>query len=390
MIEIVYKEEKKEAKGNEGFFRLPNNIRQIGECKGKQKIYMEDFAYTFLRRFAEKNPQEQRVAILLGKCNWTDGITYRFIRSAIAVENMEVSQENICFNEQVWKQVQSDMEQYFPEQEILGWFLSSPELPQEVSEVILRAHLNHFAGNDKVLFMMEPLEREEAFYTYENAMLKRENGYYIYYEKNEPMQSYMIDHKQSNSLEDGQVPDRAVRDFRKILGNSPESGHGKGISRSMVYGLGSLAVLAAVVYNVGFSGNYEELKTAVSDFTGIGKTDSVEVSELSQKEVSGRAVTPEVTQEPKEPQKEPQEKEDTPKPEISAEPPKEEFSGMDEDADETTAGVYREYTIKKGDTISRISEHFYGTLGKIEEICKLNQLDPEEIIYVGQKILLPR
>ena len=39
MIEIIYKEEKQEARGNESYFRLPKNIRQIGDCKGKQKIY---------------------------------------------------------------------------------------------------------------------------------------------------------------------------------------------------------------------------------------------------------------------------------------------------------------------------------------------------------------
>ena len=50
MIEIVYKEEKKEANGNEEFFYLPKNIRQIGEIKGVRKIYVEDYVYTFLKR----------------------------------------------------------------------------------------------------------------------------------------------------------------------------------------------------------------------------------------------------------------------------------------------------------------------------------------------------
>ena len=31
MIEIVYEKEKQKSEGNESFFRIPNNIRQIGE-----------------------------------------------------------------------------------------------------------------------------------------------------------------------------------------------------------------------------------------------------------------------------------------------------------------------------------------------------------------------
>ena len=44
MIEIIYKEEQKKAEGNEEFFEVPKNIRQIGEIKGHQKIYIEDYA----------------------------------------------------------------------------------------------------------------------------------------------------------------------------------------------------------------------------------------------------------------------------------------------------------------------------------------------------------
>ncbi|MFQ7552138.1 MAG: hypothetical protein ACLRMZ_19785 [Blautia marasmi] len=50
MIEIVYEKEKQKPEGNEGFFHIPNNIRQIGEVNETQKIYIEDYAYTYLCR----------------------------------------------------------------------------------------------------------------------------------------------------------------------------------------------------------------------------------------------------------------------------------------------------------------------------------------------------
>ena len=55
MIEIVYEKEKQKPEGNEGFFRIPNNIRQIGEVNETQKIYIEDYAYTYLCRISSGN-----------------------------------------------------------------------------------------------------------------------------------------------------------------------------------------------------------------------------------------------------------------------------------------------------------------------------------------------
>ena len=47
MIEIVYKENKEQANGNEGYFHLPKNIRQVGNTNAGSgfiwKIMSEPF-----------------------------------------------------------------------------------------------------------------------------------------------------------------------------------------------------------------------------------------------------------------------------------------------------------------------------------------------------------
>ena len=61
MIEVIYKEEKQEAKNGENLFNLPRNIRQVGLTTGNMRIYIEDYVYTFLtslpgmRSVPEKN-----------------------------------------------------------------------------------------------------------------------------------------------------------------------------------------------------------------------------------------------------------------------------------------------------------------------------------------------
>ena len=91
MIEIVYEKEKQKSEGNESFFRIPNNIRQIGEVGGTQKIYIEDYAYTYLCRISSENLSKGIGAVLLGQANWKEGISYLFVKSAVSLSiNEEV------------------------------------------------------------------------------------------------------------------------------------------------------------------------------------------------------------------------------------------------------------------------------------------------------------
>lgn len=202
MIEVIYNEETARAKENAEIVKLPKNVRQIGEIKSRQKIYMEDYVYTFLKKIARNSHGDETAAILYGSCHWTEQGVYLFIRSALQIRNLELSPEHIRLDDKVWSQVYEDGKKYFPEQEIVGWFASFPGFSMQINEEIRKTHLNHFGGNDKVLFLMEPGEMEEAFYAYENNQMVRILGHYIYYEKNDPMQNYMIDMSDNKSIEE--------------------------------------------------------------------------------------------------------------------------------------------------------------------------------------------
>ena len=196
MIEVIYKDEKQEAKGNESIFSVPKNIRQIGQTSEDYRIYMEDYVYTFLGRTAgagDINGEEKKcLAVLTGETKWASGITYMFIRGALDVEAEDISAEHIEFTEKMWKKIQEETEKYFEGQEIVGWFFSQRSIPLEATELLKRVHLKHFGGGEKVLMLMDPAEREEVFFRYENSFLVKQNGYYLYYEKNPQMQSYCL------------------------------------------------------------------------------------------------------------------------------------------------------------------------------------------------------
>lgn len=449
MIEIIYKEDQKQAEGNEKFFRIPNNIRQIGEIRGQQKIYIEDYAYTFLKKISRIPEEGGKVAILLGQYHWAEGNAYLFIKSALQIRNMEVSPEHIVFNDKVWGQVYEDSRKYFPQQEIVGWFISLPGFNMQINEVLLKTHLNHFAGNDKVLFVAEPGEWEEAFFVYENNQLNRQPGYYIYYEKNEPMQAYMIEMSQNKSIEETEkVPDRAVMNFRKAVKQNYEK---KDISKNrktnkmtdremeetvigkenqknsrMVWTLGGCTVAAALALGITFFNSYQNM----SETLGILETgQEAEQQEEIAKEASAQAAEtndePLISMQDMNPQKITNEENNTEDTQIETETDTDTTGGQDvsqenaesdaadqnpdgeneqaemteQSSSETDASAAMmiegqtaggdEYIIQKGDTLTSISKRYYGTIAKVEEICRLNGISPEDIIYAGQKLVLP-
>ena len=52
---------------------------------------------------------------------------------------------------------------------------------------------------------------------------------------------------------------------------------------------------------------------------------------------------------------------------------------------------YKEYTVRKGDTLYTICKAFYGSGSKelLSEICSINGMDNADFIYVGQVLKLP-
>lgn len=418
MIEIVYKEEKQEPNGNEGYFTLPKNIRQIGECKGKQKIYIEDYAYTYLRRMAEE-AKGGCAAILFGRYNWSDGNAYLFVRSAMQIHTMEPAADYLKFDDAVWGEVHEVMEKYFPGQAILGWALSLPEYREETNERILKTHLNHFGGNDKTFLRLDAAEKEETFFLYEGNALVGADGFYVYYEKNEPMQNYMVDQNQNRSVENtNNVNDRAVTDFRRIVEEKKETREPEG-KKTGYYAIAACAAAALIFTAVHKYADIDFLSFANSRGTAavtassgsevkketadIGKKENGEYE--SEREQQTEQQTEQRTEEPGDAGvegigvsdgetdtntipdgQEMQTAGNTVQMEMTD--PVSDSAGGEDAA--VSAQVWQEYTVQKGDTLSKISEQYYGTMGRVKDICELNGIASEDLILAGQKILLPK
>lgn len=384
MIEVVYKDEKKKPVGNESFFQIPRNIRQIGDVDDHFKIYIEDYAFHYLDRSADE-VSNGKIALLLGRTNWAEGVTYIFIKSAFCLTGIEVDANHIPFDEKVFRQADDVMKEHFPQQEIVGWFFTAPEYSMEITDAMVRAHLNYFGGNDKVFFMMEPIDGEEAFFRYDNGKMCRQKGYYLYYERNDAMQEFMIEVNHNAPMEKTDtVSDQAVKNFRKII--SHQDKEEKKTLPYFMYASVAAAVLLLLAFGTGYLKDYQDMKE-------VGETVLETVSLLPASESTPLAtpmpsaavttepsvtVTPTLKKTPRATQKPSETPKETPK---SSETPKV--------TEIPAAARVKSYTIQPGDTLTSISQSVYGSAKQVDAICRLNGISKEAIIYPGEKILLP-
>jgi nucleoid-associated protein YgaU len=57
----------------------------------------------------------------------------------------------------------------------------------------------------------------------------------------------------------------------------------------------------------------------------------------------------------------------------------------------TTRPAAQEYTVKAGDTLTKLAERFYNSMSKWEKIYEANKdsLKNPNYIYIGQKLMIP-
>ena len=411
--------------------QLPKNIRQIGNIPGAVRIYMEDYVYTYLHGNGRAG-WAHRGSIFLGSRCQENGQKYIFISGLVHIPDENFKDGIPEFTDLMWGGIYQDMKQFYENVEILGWGMDVAGASAKLTGDLERIHRNAFQGQDKLLFLMDSLEKEEAFYVYEKNMLRRRDGYYVYYEKNPQMQEYMMQGKNEREARPEIDPQRSVVTNYRAIAAEKSKKSGKGF-QAFVY-VASLALLVAVsamgVNMMSSAGKIHQLEEAVSylqtDRTSVESetiaqheeeepqtviqtesdlADSDRATEAESDGRSGEDAKPEtegqLTSETAAPAElgdiSPEETGQTGQPEdvgassgeneqVPSIKPQEEK--QEPDVQETTAFADQDYYIvQKGESLLGISQKIYGK-DYTEQLCTLNELEDENKIYAGQKLLL--
>ena len=386
MIEIICNEEnsdKSKQVTRGAAIRRPKNIKQIGEVSSDKKIYIEDYAFTYINSIAYNNPSDSQAGVLLGE-NQTDGDEKCvFIKGIIKAKlGTEVEEKGVYFNESVWNGIYSDVEKYFPDLSVVGWFAAIPEVTPERMMKLKKIHLDNIAGTMKTFYLIDTVEKEENFYLYENGELKKQKGYVCFYERNYEMQEYMLERRERKSSEDG--PDKVMKSIRNIIREKEELHEQKKNARFM-YGVSTFMVIVILVIGINLMNNYQKMKKFDKSISSLmvqmsgndtatqeevvpvnkleGGVYPTEAETTSQTAGTGAVSTENVT--------------------VTAAQP------VEEQTVAATVNEVKTYTVKAGDTIMGICKKYYGDTSKCNEVIAYNNIKDENFLYIGQQIKLP-
>lgn len=385
--------------------KTPKNVRQIGKISDGLRIYVEDYVKTYTKQLAESDYTNRSIAVLVGEYRHSESERNVFLYGSIKVETDDV-QDGSVFTEDMWTTIYEKIKQYFPDAEIVGWYYGGTGFGPEDLKLLEQIQINNFAGRDKVLLTYDILEKENSFYLFDGVSMVLQSGYYIYYEKNLEMQSYMVDHKKVKREEEG-VDDHATLKMRTILAEKKPPVKKEKEQKLMLrlgYAAGAMVMVVAIIVSATLIGNNEKMKELEGDIQTM-KQNIFEKQPLAENDhglfekTADSVITtvPEGTEIVLTPTEAPLEISPTT---IAAKPTKK--------PSEITATVtiaptptvqpvmnynpesLAEYTVKNGDTLASICLKQCGSYNLLTTIKDLNQIEDENIIYVGQVLLIPK
>lgn len=393
-------------------FAFPLNIKQMGAVDSSLRVYMEDYVYTYLYQYAKNESNPEKLAVLVGEHTVHNGEDITFISGAIEARNTETNGSKVSFTEESWNHINRQIEMYFKDLSIVGWVHIQPDFGTYLMPEEEAFHKECFKENWQVLFVMDPSERSDGFYALENSMsMKQLRGYFIYYDKNESMQNYMIDNNSEKKkilieeeekisfgqsaarffgfdkiieTKDDKPNDRidAAGKIRNVL-NRKETQKFNAHRRRQVAMTAFCGLACAAV--IGMFGNIINSNTRLKSIESqmIVMQDNY-YSELA-KIIEGVAeeTTTRVFAEQNAKIEEEQETRENEQNEAEYET----VALSDEFMADTR---YNVYWVEEGDNLWLISTKFYGSSDKVDVIMEANGLSDENLIYYGEKLIIPR
>lgn len=326
--------------------KIPKNVRQIGNVSDSLKIYVEDYVDTYLNQLCEKEAENPVGAFLIGDIVKEEELEYQYIYGAIQMEELRQNENGIFVDEETWENACEVCRTFFEKGEIIGWFAAIPGIPFAMNGNLRKVHQDIFAKNKGIFILKDPVCKDEMYFAPKFNDLMQMNGHYIYYEKNPSMQNYMISSRKKIGVTPSEiVVDRAAKSFRDLVQSKMLQQEKKEVNK-WAYGTATFLILVVLIIGVTMINNYDRMKSVQKAIETI--SNSVEEKKTTNKKEK---------QEKKIEKKEKEEK--------------------------------NIYIVEKGDTLEKISKKAYGDIQHIEEISETNGLENGNLIYIGQKLLLP-
>ena len=349
-----------------------DNLKVVGELECEYHVFIEDYVYTYIYQLAKVDLSKESAAILIGEI-YGDS-KEAVVRGAIPVKMEELSEDSEWIDINIIEDIEEQRKYYFKDQDIIGWMHMQPGYGTMLTMKELREHRAVFEGSGSICLLVDAINKIETVFVYEDEELKEQTGYCMYYERNEAMQQYMLDHPFSSSVKE-EMKDVVVNQFREI-GKIRKAEYTQRKSLNFTVMLASIILIAltAVIVKMNDSKNMvnpiivsdqaamsnDDINLAITPATTEGETGLVESAVGIKDEQVKEEETTQIA--------------DTA---VNAN------TKVDDES-------YEVYVVQAGDTLADISYKKYGEAKKSIDIAKLNHITDTNQIYVGQELKLPK
>lgn len=398
--------------------QIPKNVRQIGNVSDSPKIYVEDYVDTFFAQLSDKyrnDPQKPLGAFLIGDFQTYEGEDYVYIYGAIQMQELRVSGMEYLIDDETWKRAYEECKQFFEEGELIGWFVVRDDAEKAPGNSTVKLHKKSFPKKNTVFIICDPQEKEETYYVHKMNDLMEIGGHYTYYEKNPCMQDYMISSRKKNgAVQTEVVEDKAAQNFRDLArkqGRRTRQKH----QGNFVYAMSVGLVLVLVIMGVAMLNNFNKIRKAqnqieevagtintVKDAGNSGNSNESNDPNGGQADDSEKGTADENTGAEKSnsvSDKKAEGDDGTSKNGTDGTASANSSQAKNSQSDEvveasavpssSTNGSDGVYVVEKGDTLAIISKKMYGDVTHVDAICRMNGLSNGNLIYIGQKLILP-
>lgn len=334
--------------------QLPQNVMQVGFIDEYYRLYLEDYVYTYIKQIEDTDDLEKKKIYLFGKREFRQDEILLYVYGA--ADNR--------------KGVLTVHHEFFRDYEILGSL--------------------SFDDNEKVL-------------TLQNGNVIPIHGFFVFYEQNPSMQTFLISiyqermkQKEQEKQEKQQLEQRLKQYEQKEKENAAYFTKSiiVKVALSGLYGFAILICIVAITtinrYDklVGFKERI--LQTENPDIITVNQTEINPYEEITKEDEPDTTFY--IEERKIEAKDEKKEKIET---WGQMEESNEEQSSMnveetlEENKDDTTVNKNVEYIVKQGDSLSEICRNYYGNTNNMKKVCVLNDIENPNTIKQGQKILLP-
>lgn len=424
MIEIIREEEIGGTTERQG---LPKDIKQMGKPDIGDRIYVEDEVYQLLHPY--NSVDEKRVYVLLGRFENYAGRECVFVEAAIFLEEMAFDGELPLWNDNTWAYIYKQLRREYDNMVIVGWAIDIKGLLPNMTMRLERLHQSYFGGAHQILFLIDSLEREEAFYGNKSGHLYRREGFYIYREKKEAAmcrQTYPANEEQNVRKQQEIWEEQTAPTEYMERENMQQGIYRKQMvkeERRWIPSYASTLLLVVVVCVLGVTAHLNSKKMEAMEATlaqmnlsqtivaetetpGV-KVESVagNVEKQGEADAASMSETPEVTALEAVSLTEENEgvaqSEKTEIPESGAQEVGETSTAATENSTAATsatattlteAQVYLNqgyYIVQQGDSLVGICKKIYQTTAMMDKLCEVNGIENADAIYAGQKLILP-